>query len=297
MVAASFWRRDDVQVAVARRDVGQLFKLYLEAFPGCTQTQLALLTQHDRSDVSNWIRGTRHGRVSDIEVLARIADGLQMPDETRVLLGLAPADVRVTRIGNVIDFAPSRSPLIRPPSRPSTAIPIAICGSRADGTNTPIIDSAIRALARLVMTHKYRVIHGPIGVGIEVMTYLADHYRPPDMTAAVGVFGRHNVVRDAHYVIVIGGGAGTQDEVDIALSMAKRIIVFPASGGTALRFHDEARMNRRLCDWMPEQHFTGLDKLVDLHPLGAADADRAGMAFASIVEELVTNGQGGHNRV
>jgi hypothetical protein len=52
----------------------------------------------DRSDISNWVRGTRQGRVFDIEVLTRIADGLRMPDEARVLLGLAPADALIAAI-------------------------------------------------------------------------------------------------------------------------------------------------------------------------------------------------------
>lgn len=89
-VTAAFWRRPDVLVALTRRDVGRLFDLYLQAFPDCTQTQLAILTQHDRSDISNWVRGVRQPRVSDIEVLIRIADGLEMPDEARLALGLAP---------------------------------------------------------------------------------------------------------------------------------------------------------------------------------------------------------------
>lgn len=73
-------------------------RIYLEAMPACTQTHLASLTEHDRSDISNWVRGVRNGRVGDIEVLNRIADGLRMPDEARVLLGLAPADALVTTI-------------------------------------------------------------------------------------------------------------------------------------------------------------------------------------------------------
>lgn len=89
-VPIRFWQRDDVQASLAHRDVAQLFRLFLDKFPKCTQTQLALLTQHDRSDISNWVRGTRQGRVSDIEVLIRIADGLHMPDQARALLGLAP---------------------------------------------------------------------------------------------------------------------------------------------------------------------------------------------------------------
>src|SRR5262245_12064919 len=97
-VPLMFWRRDDVRLALARREVGRLFGIYLAAFPECTQTQLALMTEHDRSDISNFVRGARSPRVTDIDVLGRIADGLGMPDEARVLLGLAPADVTVAAI-------------------------------------------------------------------------------------------------------------------------------------------------------------------------------------------------------
>lgn len=89
-VPADFWQRPDVLIALTRRDVGRLFDLFLQTFPDCTQTQLAILTQHDRSDISNWVRGVRQPRVSDIEVLIRIADGLDMPDEARLALGIAP---------------------------------------------------------------------------------------------------------------------------------------------------------------------------------------------------------------
>ncbi|WP_280366657.1 helix-turn-helix transcriptional regulator [Nocardia wallacei] len=93
-----FWRRDDVRLALVRREVGRLFGIYLAEFPGCTQTQLALLTGHDRSDISNFIRGARGPRVADIDVLNRVADGLAMPDIARTMLGLAPAEMTIAEI-------------------------------------------------------------------------------------------------------------------------------------------------------------------------------------------------------
>lgn len=97
-VPLSFWRNEPVQTALARHEVGDLLRQYLEAHPECTQTQLALLTEHDRSEISNWVRGVRTGRVGDIDVLTRIADGLHMPDEARVLSGLAPAAVLMSSL-------------------------------------------------------------------------------------------------------------------------------------------------------------------------------------------------------
>ena len=107
-VALTFWRGETVQTALANHDVGTLFQIYLQTHPECTQTQLALLTEHDRSEISNWVRGARSGRVGDIDVLTRIADGLQMPDEARVLAGLAPAAVLMSSIRAAIPV--SRSP-------------------------------------------------------------------------------------------------------------------------------------------------------------------------------------------
>ncbi|KAB2347738.1 helix-turn-helix domain-containing protein [Actinomadura rudentiformis] len=101
-VPEAFWRRQEVQHALAHRDVGLVFRLFLNEFDDCTQTQLATLTGHDRSDISAWVSGTRPGQVSDVEVLTRIADSLQIPDQARLLLGLdsaGPVDIDVDLAG------------------------------------------------------------------------------------------------------------------------------------------------------------------------------------------------------
>jgi SLOG cluster4 family len=298
-VPAAFWRRDDIQVALARREISHLFQVYLDAFPGCTQTQLALLTEHDRSDISNWVRGKRLGRVSDIEVLTRIADGLLMPDEARVLLGLAPAEalVSVIRAGQPVPASarvPGRADGSTADQPSAAPVRLAICGSRAAGTNDQVIDAVIQALARMVFTRQCVVSHGPVGVGIEVMTYIADHYRPPDVAVAVAVFGHRNVVRTADVILVVGGGAGTQDEIDLALSMGKKIIALPACGGAARRFHDQARRDPRLRTWIPEEAFAALDALTDPAqlPATAGKHGRAGEEFARIVEDLLASYHG-----
>jgi len=298
-VPADFWRRDDTQVALARREIGRLFQIYLDAFPDCTQTQLALLTEHDRSDISNWVRGKRHGRVSDIEVLIRITDGLLMPDEARVLLGLAPAEALVSSIRAARPVPPPAGlphGAGGPPAGQPMAAPVrmAICGSRAADTDDHVIDAVIQALARLVLTRQCIVSHGPVGIGIEVMTYIADHYGPPDFAVAVAVFGHRNVVRTADLLLVVGGGAGTQDEIDLALSMGKKVIALPASGGTARRFHDQAGRDPRLRAWIPEEVFIALDASADPAQLTATAGKhgRPGEEFARIVEDLLARYHG-----
>ncbi|MFC5751463.1 hypothetical protein [Actinomadura rugatobispora] len=144
-----------------------------------------------------------------------------------------------------------------------------------------MIDAVVRCLARLVMSRGYKVSHGPVGVGIEVMTYIADQYRPPDITLAIGLFGHRHVVQGAEFVIVLGGAAGTQTEIDLAHSLGKKIIVLPASGGRARRFYQQAIRDQRLCSWMTHEHFASLNACED----SAED-------FVRIVEQLIHDHHG-----
>ncbi|MEV8635528.1 hypothetical protein AB0395_28095 [Streptosporangium sp. NPDC051023] len=266
-----------MRAALRHRDVGVIFRVISATFPECTQTRLAVLTQHDRSDISNWVRGTRTGRVSDIEVLTRIADGLQITDEGRMLLGLAPTE-------------PPLSGSRCPPPLPTSADPqptglIAICGSRTHDTDSTVIDAAVCALARCVMSGQYQVSHGPVGVGMEVMTYLADHYAPPHISQAVGLFGHRNVVRDVDVVIVVGGGPGTQIEIDLALAMSKKVVALPTSGGTARRFYERACTEPHLRSWMCQEDFTALDTFTGMY-----EHARLVDAFAHFVGRLLAPG-------
>lgn len=114
-----------------------------------------------------------------------------------------------------------------------------------------------------------------MGVGIEVLTHIADHYRPPDLGVVTGIFGRPNVIRDADYLLVVGGGAGTQDEVDLAISAGKKLLPLPASSGTARRTFALMQHDPRLRSWMPDQEFNALR---------AADA----VEFTRIVERTLS---------
>lgn len=253
---AVFWTRPEVHTCLAGRDIGGLFKLYLISHPTCTQTRLAQLTLHDRSDVSNWVRGVRSGTVSDIDVLTRIADGLHMPDHARVLLGIAPLDVVISAV--------TTASCKTQPAAAERRLRVALCGSRARGSEHNVMDQAIRALSHVVLRCELEVVHGPVGVGIEVMTYIADHYRPAAFDRVIGVFGRSNIVRGVDMVIVVGGGPGTQTEVELALAMQRRVVAVPASGGAARAFHELARQNPPLRTWMTEDQFAALDACQDV---------------------------------
>jgi hypothetical protein len=101
-IPESFWRLPVVIAALRARDIGQLL-LLVQQHTGVTQTQIGTavdLTQPKISAIVRGIRGVEH-----LSMFERFADGLQMPDSVRIILGLAP---RTTS---------------RPPGRPAEAIP------------------------------------------------------------------------------------------------------------------------------------------------------------------------------
>ena len=90
VIPAAFWERPDVCQALRKRDIGALFRLLCQ-YTGLSQMRIATavgLGQGRISEVINGSRGIRHTRVFE-----RIADGLDMPDHARILLGLSPHQI------------------------------------------------------------------------------------------------------------------------------------------------------------------------------------------------------------
>lgn len=85
---AAFWRDVRVVHALRCRDVGALFRLATDRNHGVSQTTLAMSVGLSQGQVSQIVNGTR--QVVQIDVLERIADGMAIPDQSRMLLGLAP---------------------------------------------------------------------------------------------------------------------------------------------------------------------------------------------------------------
>jgi len=86
-IPPAFWERPDVCEALRKRDMGALFRLLCQ-YTGLSQMRIATavgLGQGRISEVINGTRAIRHTRVFE-----RIADGLDMPDHARILLGLSP---------------------------------------------------------------------------------------------------------------------------------------------------------------------------------------------------------------
>jgi transcriptional regulator with XRE-family HTH domain len=86
-IPEGFWRRDDVGNALDHRDIGALFRL-LTRNTGASQTRIGTATGMPQGTVCLILNDKRV--VSSIDVLERIADGLALPDEARLRLGLAP---------------------------------------------------------------------------------------------------------------------------------------------------------------------------------------------------------------
>ncbi|MFJ1565645.1 helix-turn-helix domain-containing protein [Streptomyces erythrochromogenes] len=80
------WERADVRQALRTRDVGAVFR-YVQQYSGASQARIAAAVGMTQARVNEIIN--RRREVSRLDVYERIADGLNMPDDARHLLGLA----------------------------------------------------------------------------------------------------------------------------------------------------------------------------------------------------------------
>lgn len=87
-IPESLWRRPEMIEALKARDIGHLFRL-LRQYAGASQTKIATMCGMAQGKVSQ-IMKPGGSQVTAFEVIARIADGLDMPDHARINLGLAP---------------------------------------------------------------------------------------------------------------------------------------------------------------------------------------------------------------
>ncbi|MFC0546626.1 helix-turn-helix domain-containing protein [Kutzneria chonburiensis] len=83
------WQRHEVRDALRARDMAAFFKA-VQQYSGASQTRIARATGLLQGRVSEIVNGTR--KVTTLDLFERIADGVQMPDDARMLLGLAPQD-------------------------------------------------------------------------------------------------------------------------------------------------------------------------------------------------------------
>jgi len=81
------WQRDEVRAALRERNVGALLRA-AQQYAGASQSRIAVATGLLQGRVSEIMRGAR--TVTTLDLFERVADGLDMPDDARIMLGLAP---------------------------------------------------------------------------------------------------------------------------------------------------------------------------------------------------------------
>jgi transcriptional regulator with XRE-family HTH domain len=89
-IPAAFWERPDAYRALRQRDMGALFRLLCQ-HTGLSQMRIATAVGLGQGRISEIINGVRN--IRDARVFQRIADGLDMPDHARLLLGLSPRQI------------------------------------------------------------------------------------------------------------------------------------------------------------------------------------------------------------
>jgi transcriptional regulator with XRE-family HTH domain len=86
-VPADLWDRPAMREALERRDIGAVLRL-MRQYAGASQMGLSMRIGIAQPEISGIMTGRK--RVTSLERLERVADGLDMPDEARMTLGLAP---------------------------------------------------------------------------------------------------------------------------------------------------------------------------------------------------------------
>jgi hypothetical protein len=74
------WHHPEILDVLARRDIGQLFRIMQRA-TGAAQTQLGIIAGLSQAQVSEIMSGAR--KVTSVDVLARIVGGFEIPEPAR----------------------------------------------------------------------------------------------------------------------------------------------------------------------------------------------------------------------
>lgn len=95
------WERADIRQALRARDIGAVFR-HVQQYGGASQARIAAAVNLTQARVNEIINGRRE--ISRLDVYERIADGLNLPDDARHLLGLAASREKPTG-GAAFDLA------------------------------------------------------------------------------------------------------------------------------------------------------------------------------------------------
>lgn len=88
------WRGPEVRGALEKRDVPALLRA-VQRHTGESQARLAAAARIGQPRMNEIFNG--HRQITTLEVLERLAEGLQMPDDARILFGLAPLHLPVPK--------------------------------------------------------------------------------------------------------------------------------------------------------------------------------------------------------
>ncbi|GAA4618158.1 hypothetical protein GCM10023195_81420 [Actinoallomurus liliacearum] len=139
----SVWRHEQTRALLRARDIGGLFHL-AKKYAGASQNRIAVATGVPQPRVNALMRGTG-GPILQLEVFERIADGLNMPDDARICLGLAPAS---TKTSEVSQPRPHRSA-----DSPEQRIDDLIAEITASDTQGDVIEQLASATHSLAESH------------------------------------------------------------------------------------------------------------------------------------------------
>ncbi|GAB3087061.1 helix-turn-helix domain-containing protein [Micromonospora schwarzwaldensis] len=104
------WSHGEVLTALAARDIGGLFR-WITSLTGASQSRIGAAVGLEQGYVSRIMAGRK---VTSIDVLERIADGCRMPDQARIVMGLAPQQATVpSPPAHLTPGRPSESPTTR----------------------------------------------------------------------------------------------------------------------------------------------------------------------------------------
>lgn len=145
------WQRPEVRLALKTRDIGALLRA-VQQYTGASQSRIAVAVGVLQGRVSEILRGNR--TVTTLELFERIADGLEMPDDARMVLGLAPRHpagldhLSASGRAEILAVYPSQSTAraeIEQRAKEATAVEIlAVRGLGIIGMNDSLLRSRIR---------------------------------------------------------------------------------------------------------------------------------------------------------
>ncbi|QKV74519.1 helix-turn-helix domain-containing protein [Amycolatopsis sp. Hca4] len=145
------WQRPELRLALKTRDIGALLRS-VQQYTGASQSRIAVAVGVLQGRVSEIVRGSR--TVTTLELFERIADGLEMPDDARMLLGLAPRHpagldhLSASGRAEILAVYPSQSSAraeIQQRANEATAVEIlAVRGLGIIGMNDSLLRSRIR---------------------------------------------------------------------------------------------------------------------------------------------------------